>query len=350
MCNGSDKEIEKYFRKVWYVKFTRSPILAMLYLPVLINRIREIVINEKYDIVHVHTPIASFITRISMALIEEQKRPTVIYTAHGFHFHPLGNRVSNFLFERIEKLAAKYTDYLITINEWDYSMALKSKLLPENRIFYIKGIGVDSSFYDPENFDDRDVKSLKEHLCSDCSSLFCVIGEFTTSKRHIDIFKALKNLEGVSIKVALVGDGRLKRKMVRKAKKLEIMDKVVFLGYRNDIPLVLKASDAMLLPSIREGMPRVVMEAMAMRTPVIATEIRGVKELLSGGYGILVEPRNIQDISKAMIWLIQNEKDAKEMAKEAREKIIREHDIKVVLPQHLEVYHRALLRRLKISK
>jgi glycosyltransferase involved in cell wall biosynthesis len=350
MCSSSNKEIEKYFRKVWYVKFTRSPILALLYLPVLINRIRKIVINEKYDIVHVHTPIASFITRISMALIEEQKRPTVIYTAHGFHFHPLGNKISNALFRGLEKLAAKYTDYLITINEWDYRMAIEHNFLPENRIFYIEGIGIDAIIYDPDKVSQEEVKDFKNEIyCDENTKLFCVIGEFIPRKRHVDIIKAFKSLEEElavkPFKIAMVGDGRLRKKIKRKAEQLGVIDKVIFLGYRNDIPLILRASDAMILASIREGMPRVVMEAMAMKTPVIANEIRGVIDLLSGGYGILVKPKSAKDLSNAIKWVINNPEEAKTMAIKAREKIINEHDIRVVLPQHIEVYKQAIFKR-----
>lgn len=345
MYSGSDKEVEKYFRRVWCINFTRDPLLALLYLPSLINRIRRIVINEGYDIVHVHTPIASFITRISMAFIKKSKRPAVIYTAHGFHFHPLGNKIKNALFKFLEKVAARYTDYLIVINEWDYNYALESKLLPENRIFLIKGIGVDSSFYDDANINDEDVKRFKEQICSTCSSLFCVIAEFNKDKRHIDILKAVKNLKNVTMKVIFVGDGRLEKKIKRKAESLGVADKFIFLGYRNDIPLILKASDAMIFSSIREGMPRILMEAMAMKTPVIANEIRGVSDLLAGGYGILVRPRRVKDLTNAMEWVINNPEDAKSMAIRAREKIIREHDIRVVLPQHIEVYKQALLNR-----
>ena len=344
MCSGTDKEVEKYFRKVWSIRFTRNPMLALLYLPSLINRIRKIVINEKYDIVHVHTPIASFITRITMAFMKKEERPIVIDTAHGFHFHPLGNRISNALFKGLEKFAAIYTDYLITINEWDYNNALKSKLLAENKIFFIKGIGIDTSFYDPSNLNDEDVKRFKDQICPSCPSLFCVIAEFNKDKRHIDILNAIYNLKDLTMKVIFVGDGRLKKKIKRKAERLRVTDKVIFLGYRNDIPLILRASDAMILTSIREGMPRVIMEAMSMKTPVIAYEIRGVIDLLSGGYGILVKPKSVKDLADAIEWIIKNPSEAKAMAIKAREKMIKEHDIGVVLPQHIDVYEQAIFK------
>lgn len=337
-----------YFRKIWLVKFTRNPALAVVLLPYTLMHTRKIILEEKYDIVSVHTPIASFVTRLSVGLIKKGKRPRVIYTAHGFHFHPLGSKLTNWIYLRLEKFAARYTDYLITINEWDYNVALKERFLPKDKIFYIKGIGVDSYSYDPAKVNDADIEELKREIgCIDAKKILCVIGEFNPSKRHIDVLKTLKYLTDKDIRVVFVGDGKLKENMYNRAKEMGLSEKALFLGYRHDVPRILKASVALLMPSIREGMPRVVMEAMAMETPVIATNIRGVRELLSDDCGILVEPKNPKVLAEAIKWIIENEEEAKIKAKNAQEKIKRVLDINVVLPQHLAVYEAALLNNRK---
>lgn len=343
MCSGDIDDLKEHFHKIWSVKFTRNPVLAMALLPHTLMAIRKIILAEKYDIISVHTPIASFVTRLAVGLIKKGKRPRVIYTAHGFHFHPLGSKLTNWIYLRVEKFAARYTDYLITINEWDYNVALKECFLPKDKIFYIEGIGIDSYSYDPAMVNDADIEELKRETgCIDAKKILCVIGEFNPCKRHIDVLKALKYLADKDIRVVFVGDGKLKENIYNRAKEMGLLEKALFLGYRHDVPRILKASLALLMPSIREGMPRVVMEAMAMETPVIAANIRGVRELLSDDCGILVEPKNPRVLAEAIKWIIENEEVAKIKAKYAREKVKKALDINVVLPQHLAVYEAAL--------
>ncbi|MEM2145951.1 MAG: glycosyltransferase family 4 protein [Candidatus Jordarchaeaceae archaeon] len=346
MCSGATDEIEEHFRKIWSIEFTRNPLLVLLFLPYLLIRIRNIISREGYDIVHVHTPIASFISRMSMGLIGKSKRPLVVYTAHGFFFHPLGGKAYNWIFKILERMAAKYTDYLITINEWDFNEAKKLKLIEDSRIYYIKGIGVDTRIYNYYAIDESYRDKIRKDLnCLDNEILLCTIGEFIRRKRHRDILYASEYLMDIPVKVVFVGCGKLKNKIRRLINKMRLQDRVILAGYRSDIPDVLSACDTLIFPSIKEGMPRVVMEAMSMKTPVVAYDIRGVRELLSDGCGILVEPRNVKQLADAIRLILENERETVEMTERAFKKILREFDIDVVMPQHLAVYERAIIER-----
>jgi glycosyltransferase involved in cell wall biosynthesis len=342
MCRSDLGGIDEHFRKIIDVRFTRNPFFAAIKLPRLLYKIKRILKEEKYDIVHVHTPIASFITRLSIALMGKKERPRVIYTAHGFHFHPMGHKILNLIYMILEKLGAKFTDYLITINKWDYEMAKRYRFLQDDKIIYINGIGVDAEYYNAFSIDELEIAGFRRDNGLNGDIVFVMIAEFIKRKRHIDVIKALERMNNSNVKVLFVGDGKLKDKILKKVKKRGLEGKVIYLGYRRDIPLILRASDCMILPSIREGLPRSIMEAMAMGVPVIGTDIRGVRELLEDGCGILVKPKDAEELAKAMELLIENKEQAREMAKRARKKILNEYELKILLPKYMEVYKRAL--------
>lgn len=341
MCGGDIGEIRRYFRKIWKVNFTRKPLLAIALLPFTLYRVKKVVIAEKYDIVHVHTPIASFVTRMAISFIRKDKRPKVIYTAHGFHFHPLGSKIANLIYFYLEKFASRFTDYLITINEWDYKVSIEKKFLPREKIFYINGIGVDTNEFSRGRVSDNEIMDFRKEIsCDENSKIFSVIGELNPGKRHIDVINAIKDLK--DIKVVFAGEGKMENKILKKVKKMGINEKVYLLGHRNDVPCILRASEALIVPSIREGLPRVVMEAMAMETPVIASNIRGIRELLSEKCGLLIEPKNPKAIAESMLWIVENEGEVKRMVKRARKRVKEIYDIHIIMPKIMEIYNYAI--------
>ncbi|MGL4882790.1 MAG: glycosyltransferase, partial [Waterburya sp.] len=127
ITNNSDCVTE--FDDVWDVQWSRNP-LDFSNLIVAVPRIQEIIVQGNYDLVHVHTPVAAFVTRYAINKLKIKRKPKVIYTVHGFHFHKQGNFLSNFIFLTLEKLAGSWTDYLITINCEDEVAAKKYRLLP----------------------------------------------------------------------------------------------------------------------------------------------------------------------------------------------------------------------------
>ena len=100
-----------------------------------------------HDIVHVHTPIAAFITRYAARRLPAERRPVVIYTAHGFHFHQGGRAVTNASFLAAERLAGRWTDRLVVINDEDEIAARKHQIVPSNRLVRMPGIGIDTSWF-----------------------------------------------------------------------------------------------------------------------------------------------------------------------------------------------------------
>jgi glycosyltransferase involved in cell wall biosynthesis len=302
--------------------------------------IRNVVAKEKYDLIHVHAPIPAFITRY--ALRNVKNHPPVIYTAHGFHFHKGGSAVKNRIFLTLEQTAGPWTDYLVVMNHEDEGAVKTHKIVPENKLMYMPGIGVDIKTYSPERASETDVQKFRAELgLKDNERYLLMIAEFNPGKRHRDALNAFALLNRPDVFLVTAGVGPLEEEMKALATQLGIAERVKFLGYRRDIPVVLKAASGLLLPSEREGLPRAILEALCMGTPVISTRIRGVEDLLADGCGLMTPVGDAPALAKAMAQLLDNPAETKAMAKRGQEHV-KIFDLANVIRLHDELYGKAL--------
>jgi glycosyltransferase involved in cell wall biosynthesis len=327
------------FDRVWNVRWSRNP-LDPRNLAIAVPRIREVVAQGNYDLVHVHTPVAAFVTRY--ALKDKKHKPQIIYTAHGFHFHRGGNLLTNQIFLILEKLAGKWTDYLITINREDEAAAKQHHIVASDKIFYTPGIGVDLTHYEPGNISLAETNAIRQELgLAEQDVLLLCVAEFTKNKRHQDILASLAKLDRPEVHLALAGDGEQRMPMEKLARELNLQERVHFLGFRSDIPALIRTSVAVLLTSKREGLPRSIMEALCLETPVIGSDIRGTRDLLSEGCGILVPVGNTDALALAMNRLLENLPETVLMGKRGRKKMLN-YDVNQIIQLYERIYDRAL--------
>jgi glycosyltransferase involved in cell wall biosynthesis len=328
---------------VWDVPWSRNP-LDPRNLVNAVPRIQEIVVQGNYDLVHVHTPVAAFVARYAISQLKIQHKPQVIYTAHGFHFHQQGNPVTNFLFLNLERIGGRWTDYLITINREDEAAARKHHLLPDERIFYTPGIGLEIDKYDSCQVTQEQITGIRQELhLKPEDVLLLTVAEFTANKRHRDQLLALQQLNRPEVHLALAGDGDTRPEIEQLAQELNLQQQVHFLGFRYDIPVLICASTALLLTSGREGLPRSIMEAFCAGIPVIGTKIRGIQDLLSDNCGLLVEVGDVKALSQAIAEMIDHPQQVKEMGANGRQKVA-SYDVQNIIEQYTQIYHQALAR------
>lgn len=310
------------FDRVWDVKWSRNPLDPKNFI-VALPIVRKLMAQEQYDIVHVHTPVAAFVTRYALKdFRKQQKKCKVIYTAHGFHFHSRGNALKNAIFLTLEKLAGSWTDYLIVINREDETAAKRHHILPSERIGYMPGIGVDLNYYNPDRISADVVAGVRQELgISSENPLFLCVAEFIPRKRHRDIIPAFAKLAKSEVHLAFAGDGPLLDEIRQLAIDLGVENQVHFLGERRDIPALMRAAVVTLMASEQEGLPRSVMESLCLEIPVIGAKIRGTQELLAAGCGILVEVGDIEGLARAMNWVLEHPEEAKEMGKLGRSRM-----------------------------
>ncbi|HCF28410.1 MAG TPA: glycosyltransferase family 1 protein [Cyanobacteria bacterium UBA11049] len=329
------------FDRVWEVEWSRNP-LDPQNLIIAPPQIRKAIAQQDYDIVHVHTPVAAFVTRYALNNLRQQKRPKLIYTAHGFHFYRGGKPLKNLSFLALEKLAGRWTDYLVVINREDEEAAKRYGIVPTERVCYTPGIGVDTDYYSPGNVPDSEVVRVRQELgLSPETPLFLSIAEFNPGKRHQDILKALARLGRSKVQLAFAGTGPLMEQMQLLASNLGIQSLVHFLGYRQDIPALIRASTATLLASEREGLPRSVMESLCLEIPVIGTQTRGIRDLLEGDCGLLVKLGDVEDLAQAMARILDRPEEAKMMGKRGRERM-KGYEVRQIIKLYDRLYAQAL--------
>ncbi len=332
----SDPECRAHFDGLWDITWSRDPwdpanLKAAKHL-------QHVVHENEYDIVHVHTPIASFVTRLALRGARRKGMIRIVYTAHGFHCHPAGGRLANFGFHSLERLAGSQTDVLVVINHEDERLARRSGLAGDGRIVYMPGIGVDLDYYSRDRVRSDAVASVRSHLAlSSSDSLFLMIAGFQPGKRHVDAVRALRIMADPQAHLAFAGVGPEMKSVQALVERLGLGSSVRFLGNRDDVPTLLAASSGLLLPSVREGLPRSVLEAMAMRVPVVGTRIRGIDELLGDRAGFLVEVGDVKAMSAAMRSIVQDPEKALAIAERAHRKV-RRYALSRIISLHHELY------------
>ena len=296
--NEKEGEVSSYFRdmgcKVYPISCSRSPLKkGNLYA---IKQIKDILIEERYDIVHCHTPIAASCTRIACSRLRK-KDIKVIYTAHGFHFYKGAPLLNWLLYYPIEILCSRWTDALITINQEDYVLA-KRKMRTQN-VFYIPGVGIDVDKF-TNTVIDRD-KKRAEIGVPENAFLLLSVGELNKNKNHQIVIKALEKTGNKNIHYAIAGKGNNKEFLEQLAKQLGVSEQVHFLGYRNDVAELYKTADAYILPSIREGLNVSVMEALASGLLCIVSKIRGNVDMITDGVnGYYINPFDSSTVADSL--------------------------------------------------
>ncbi len=240
--------------------------------------LKKIIDAEKYDLVHTHTPMGSVVTRLA-ARATRKKGTRVIYTAHGFHFFKGAPLLNWIIYYPIEKIMARHTDTIITINNEDFERATKKF---KTDVQYVPGVGID-----PEKFDVRMSKVEKSALrkslgLKDSDFVMIYVAELSKRKNQLWLINALSKLmyEHGDIHLVLPGKDSLNGAAHVLVKKLELEKRVHLLDYRNDIPQLMKVSDMAVSASRQEGLPVNVMEAMYLGLPVVLTDCRGNRDLI----------------------------------------------------------------------
>jgi glycosyltransferase involved in cell wall biosynthesis len=332
------------FDHTWDIDWARSPFAASNFLSAP-KSIHDLVKREGYDIVHVTTPNASFVTRCALRQLRKRGKPKVIYSAHGFHFHPLGKPLANRAFAACERFAGRFTDYLVVTNQEDEGAALELGIVDAARLRYFHGVGVDTEeAYNPERVSADEIEQVRREFgLSDARALLVMAAEFNPGKRHRDAIEAIALAsKHCDVQLALTSDGPLREETGLLVERLGLSDRVHFLGYRKDFQAMLRASRAMVLPSIREGLPRSVMDALSLEAPVIGYRIRGTSELLEGGCGILCPPGDVSALAEAMVWMVEHPEESAEMGRAGRRKMRGDYELSNILRMHEELYAEAL--------
>lgn len=303
-----------------------------------IKDLRKIVLKEKFDIIHTHTPMGSVVTRL--ASIKARKNGTrVIYTAHGFHFFKGASKLNWLIFYPVEKFLSKYTDCLITINKEDYELA-KDKFKKCKQIEYVPGVGIDEEKFNFE-MTEKEKNDLRKSIGLKKDDFVLIqVGELNENKNQIMSIEAMREIvkKHDNIHIVLAGTGTLESFYKEKIKEYNLKENVHLLGYRKDVPKLLRISDVLLSLSHREGLPVNVIEAMFCGLPVIATNCRGNRDLVKNEKnGYMIEINDVSLLIKKIEKLYKDKEQYKEF-KEYNKKEIKQYRLENIVKLMEKIY------------
>jgi glycosyltransferase involved in cell wall biosynthesis len=179
------------------------------------------------------------------------------------------------------------------------------------------------------------------------SKVVGTVGSLTIEKGHTYFIEAANKVLKLypDINFLIVGDGRCRNELEEKVNSLGIGKNVIFTGLRSDMPAIYSLMDVFVLPSLVEGMPMVLLEAMASGTPVIATSVGSVpKAVIDNQTGILVSPRDVDGLAKAMQFLIRNEEAARAYGGNGLKMAENEFVSNIMCKKYLDTYNKLLNR------
>lgn len=324
--------------KSFVVPFARSPFSFSNI--VAIRRLKKIIDTEDYDLIHTHTPMGSIVTRLA-ARTARKKGTKVIYTAHGFHFFKGAPLLNWLIYYPIEKIMARLTDTIITINQEDYVCA-KAKF--RTNVVYIPGVGVDPARF--KKLSAKEKTTLRSSLGLSAKDFVMIYpAELNTNKNQIMLLRVMKNLakKDPSIHLLLPGRDSSAGHHKKKAIEFNIAKNIHFLGHRNDIPNLMQAADLSVSTSFREGLPVNLMEAMFAGLPIVATRCRGATELVDDGVNGFITGFDDQEFIDAIEKIRNDKKLYRTLSKNslARSK---KYDISYITEAINKLYSRALQR------
>jgi len=299
------------FHFVSHLRRSVSPLrdlLALLQLYCLLRR-------EKPALLHTHTSKAGFIGRMAGFLA---RVPRIVHTPHGHVFYGYFGTAWSRLFVWLERLAAPWTDRIITLTEVGKTEHLRFRIAPAEKFVPIY-CGIDLSRFQKPSLER--VERLKREYSPEGKAVVGSVGRLVPIKGYDTFIQAcaLVNKTHPETRFLLAGDGPLMEELKSLSRRLGLHGAFFWLGDRSDIPEILALLDLFVLSSLNEGLGRVLMEAAAAGVPAVATHVGGVPEIVrEGETGLLVPSGDPEKMAEAIRTLLDNPSTRKRMGEEAR--------------------------------
>lgn len=256
-----------------------------------ILKIHGIIRRGSYDMIIMHTALASFCVRLALPGIG--KRPRTVNVVHGYLFDESGSKIRTLIFGSVERVLAPLTDKVICMNRYDYNWAKRNKAAKE--ISFINGMGVPAEkFCAQQDSGNHDKGKL----------VLAYAAELSKRKNQMFLINAMAGLPA-EIELVLAGDGALREKCIELARELGLENRVHFPGYVTDIPKLYRDSDIIVSSSKSEGLPFNIIEAMLNGKLIIASNVKGHNDLIVNGQnGFLYTPDDEKSLREILLKIL----------------------------------------------
>jgi glycosyltransferase involved in cell wall biosynthesis len=276
---------------------------------------------RRFDVIHMQTAKAGMVGRIAAWLA---RVPVIVYTAHAFPFHEYLSPWRVRLYSFLERFASRLCSAIAVDSECVRSRGLAFKVAPPDKIRVIP-MGIDTERFDPEKHQSGRQAVRAELGLRPEATVIGAVARFVPDKGLDTLLQAIALLvaQFPEIQCLLVGDGPLRDELRALSRKLGLDHRVVFAGYRSDIPRLLSAMDLYMLPTRREGFGVAFAEAMSMEIPVIASRISPLDEIIvDGRTGALADVGDPGAFARAAEPLLADPELRRRMGQDGRSHVI----------------------------
>ncbi len=251
--------------------------------------------NERFDIVHTHSSKTGFMGRIAAKLAGIK---IIIHTIHGFPFHPYQSKIVRSFYQNLERIAGVFCDTAVSVNSFERKLAVQKHLINKKKIVTIcNGI---------KGLVSQNHIKLKELGIAENNTIVGSVSRFSEQKNIINLIKvAIDSVKDEqSIKFIFIGDGEYFKHAQQLVRKAEVEDNIRLIGWKSNVAEWYELFDIVILYSKWEGLSLTLLEAMSMKKPVIASDIKGNNELIvDGENGYLIKIGEHKDLTKKILSL-----------------------------------------------
>ena len=302
-------------------------------------QIMRIIKRGGYHVVHCHTSKAGFIGPLAAKLAGTK---IVLYSPHGTILQGYFGKLKTKFFVLLQRVAAFFIDQIICLSRIEIFQYLAARIGSPKKYTYIyNGIDVDALARRRV-----DGVAMRKKLGIGQEDFVAIsVGRLVPVKGYHYLIETIRLLcrDIANIQLLLVGDGSERKTLESQAEREGLSSYIKFIGLRRDIPEILSCADVFLLSSLNEGFGLVLVEAMAMSLPIVATRVGGIPEVVEDGKtGILVAPGNPQAMADAVERIYHNRQWGRELGWAGYEKARNTFDVRVVAEKYEQLYIGAL--------
>jgi len=323
--------------------------LNFLYDTIVLLRLIKLLKKKRYDIVHTHTTKAGILGRIAARIAGV---PVIVHGLHGSTFQAFNSGLLNWFLFLFEKFTGRFTDAYISVSE-----VLSEKYIEkgigkkENYHTVYSGMKLET-FYGVRgkiNYKEK----YKELGINAGEFLIGNVARLETRKGHKFLIDALKKVieerKGYPLKLLIIGEGNKREYLESYVKELNLEGKVIFTGYRKDVEELMAIMDIFVLTSLREGLPRVLVQAAAVGMPSIAFNVDGVPEIIKDNYnGFLVKVKDVEQLENRIVKYMNNKELVLLHGRNGREFIENKWSIKGMVDRIDKIYQKLITEKIEI--
>jgi glycosyltransferase involved in cell wall biosynthesis len=331
---------QKY--KTIVVNKLRRQISPVLDIPAY-REIKTLLEKIRPDIVHTHSAKAGILGRF--AAYRLRNWPKIVHSVHGLAFHEYQNKLLNKFYIAVEKAAAKKTDAFISVADAMTRKSLAAGIGRAEQYITAYSAIEEEDFLNPI-MEQKRSQFRKNYDIPDNAVVLVTIARLFHLKGHEYIIESAKELAGRFDNCIwlFVGDGILKEQLQKQIADYDLSDKFRFTGLLpvEQMPLVIQSSDILVHCSLREGLARVLPQALLCGKPAISFDIDGASEVVNPDTGRLIEPQNVEQLTDACAELLANTNLRTRLGKNGRESVKEKFSPEVMVDKIEELYRRLL--------